>query len=155
AMSGQNAPHRASDDYVRKLFDDSAETFESNLEQLDYRAPQAVAQALTVRADGKFPTVLDGGCGTGLCGPLIRALCWHLVGVDLSEKMIEQAQARECYDELIASELTAFLHWRVRAFDAVVSADTLVYFGALDELFAAASDSLRERGLLIFTLEAL
>jgi predicted TPR repeat methyltransferase len=36
-----------------------------------------------------------------------------------------------------------------------VSADTLVYFGALDELFAAANESLRERGLLIFTLEAL
>jgi predicted TPR repeat methyltransferase len=155
AMSGKNAPARASDEYVRKLFDESAQTFDSNLEQLDYRAPQAVAQALTARADGKFPTVLDGGCGTGLCGPLIRALCWHLVGVDISEKMIERAQARECYDELVTSELTAFLHWRVRAFDAVVSADTLVYFGTLDELFAAANESLRERGLLIFTLEAL
>ena len=155
AMSGQNVPNRAADEYVRKLFDESAETFDTNLEKLEYRAPQAVAQALTSRADGKFPTVLDAGCGTGQCGPLIRALSWRLVGVDISEKMIERAQTRECYDELVTSELTAFLHWRMRAFDAVVSADTLVYFGALGQLFAAANESLRERGLLIFTLEAL
>ena len=155
AMSGRDAPSRASDEYVRQLFDESAESFDANLERLDYRAPQAIAEALTQRAGGKIPTVLDAGCGTGLCGPLIRALCDHLVGVDLSPKMIERASVRECYDELVASELTAFLHVRPRAFDAVVSADTLVYFGALGQLFAAANESLREGGWLIFTLEAL
>jgi predicted TPR repeat methyltransferase len=155
AMSGQNAPSRASDEYVRQLFDESAESFDANLERLDYRAPQAVANALTQKAHGKLQTVLDAGCGTGLCGPLIRALCEHLVGVDLSPKMMERASARKCYDELVATELTAFLRGRQRAFDAVVSADTLVYFGALDQVFAAANESLRDAGRLIFTLEAL
>ena len=35
----------------------------------------------------------------------------------------------------------------------IVSADTLVYFGALDEVIAAAAGALRPGGLLIFTLE--
>lgn len=155
AMSGRNVPSRASEEYIRRLFDESAESFDANLELLDYRAPPAVAKALAQRANGKIPMVLDAGCGTGQCGPLIREFCQHLVGVDLSSKMIERAQARECYDELVASEFTAFLGLRLRAFDAVISADTLVYFGALEQAFAAANESLRGAGWLIFTLEAL
>jgi predicted TPR repeat methyltransferase len=155
AMSGRNVPSRASDEYVREIFDESAESFDNNLERLDYRAPPAIAKALAQRADDKISTVLDAGCGTGLCGPLIRELCRSLVGVDLSAKAIERARARKCYDELVVSELTGFLHRRPRVFDAVICADTLVYFGALDQVFAAAKESLRDPGWLIFTLEAL
>lgn len=156
ATAGEGAPARAPDDYVRQLFDEAAETFDTNLGRLGYRAPEAVAQALSERVGGdKLATALDAGCGTGLCGPLVRAQCFHLVGVDISPNMIERATARNCYDELVVSELTAFLHWRVRAFDAVISADTLVYFGALEPVLAAAHGSLRDAGWLIFTLEAL
>jgi predicted TPR repeat methyltransferase len=155
ALSGRDVPSRASDEYVRGLFDESAGSFDVSLERLDYRAPSAIANALTQRADDKIQTVLDAGCGTGLCGPLVRESCQHLVGVDLSPKMIECARVRACYDELVAGELTAFLRQRPRAFDVMVSADTLVYFGALEGVFEAASESLRGAGRLIFTLEAL
>jgi predicted TPR repeat methyltransferase len=43
---------------------------------------------------------------------------------------------------------------RPRAFDAILSADTLVYFGALEAPLAAASLALRPGGTLIFTLES-
>lgn len=155
AMSGSDAPSRASDEYVRLLFDESADSFDSSLERLDYSAPATIAKALSQRVDGTIPTVLDAGCGTGLCGPLIRELCGHLVGVDLSPKMIQGARLRDCYDELVVSELTAFLHQRPRAFDVVVCADTLMYFGALEPVFEAASQSLHGARWLIFTLEAL
>jgi len=69
--------------------------------------------------------------------------------------MIERTRLRNCYDELVSSELTAFLLQRERAFDAIVSADTLIYFGALEHVFAAARQSLRGTGWLIFTVEAL
>jgi predicted TPR repeat methyltransferase len=39
------------------------------------------------------------------------------------------------------------------AFDVVLSADTLVYFGALEEALAAAHTCLRPGGLLLFTVE--
>jgi predicted TPR repeat methyltransferase len=155
AMSGSNAPSRASDEYVRMLFDEAAEGFDTSLERLEYRAPPAIAKALSQQASGKLATVLDAGCGTGLCGPLIRELCGHLVGVDLSQKMLERARARNCYDELLVAELTAFLRQRPRAFNAVVCADTLMYFGALEPVFAAARASLCGGGWFIFTLESL
>ncbi len=44
---------------------------------------------------------------------------------------------------------------RAGVFDAVVSADTLVYFGALEEPLSAARTALCDAGLLIFTLESL
>ena len=155
AMSGRNVPSRASDEYVRRTFDEAADSFDTNLGRLGYSAPPAVATALAALADGNTLAVLDAGCGTGLCGPLIRKHCQHLVGVDLSAKMVERARARGCYDELVISELTSFLGKQPRAFDAVVCADTLVYFGALEQAFAASHESLREGGWLIFTLEAL
>ncbi|MCX4239251.1 class I SAM-dependent DNA methyltransferase [Paraliomyxa miuraensis] len=53
--------------------------------------------------------VLDAGCGTGLCAPLLRPLARTLVGVDLSGKMLDQARRRGGYDELIEAELTEML----------------------------------------------
>ncbi len=156
ATSGQNVPQRAPDEYVRTLFDEAAPGFDARLEQLGYRAPQSVAGALAHHIQPtRLGSVLDAGCGTGLCAPTLRAHCQRLVGVDLSPNMIARAKERGCYDELVAAEIVAFMRAEPNAFDAVISADTLVYFGALEEPFSAARGALRRGGWLIFTLEAL
>jgi predicted TPR repeat methyltransferase len=69
--------------------------------------------------------------------------------------MIEKARARGAYDELVVQELVGFMGSRPAAFDAIVSADTLVYFGSLAEPLAAARMSLRQGGIFVFTLERL
>ena len=48
-----------------------------------------------------------------------------------------QAEARNVYDELVKCELTAYLRDSTAAFDVIVSADTLVYFGPLEDVVAA------------------
>ena len=97
--------------------------------------------------------MLDAGCGTGLCGPLIEPYARRLVGVDLSARMLDQARARNVYDEVVKGELTAFLRDFHAAYDVIVSADTLCYFGPLDEVAAAAAEVLRPGGSLVFTVE--
>ena len=57
------------------------------------------------------------------------------------------------YDALVKGELTAYLADSVGAFDLVVSADTLVYFGALEAVVGAAAAAMRPGGRLIFTVE--
>ena len=99
--------------------------------------------------------VLDAGCGTGLCGPLVAPYARRLVGVDLSEAMLARARARNVYDELVKRELTAYLRDSPGSFDVIVSADTLVYFGPLEEVAAAAANALRPGGVLVFTVEEL
>jgi predicted TPR repeat methyltransferase len=155
AVSGQNVPERASGAYVAQTFDRFADTFEQNLQQLQYRAPSLVAAALRYanRADQVREAVLDAGCGTGLCGPLLRPMARRLVGIDLSAGMIDKARDKNIYDELRVAELEAFMLEHPGAFDAVVAADTLVYFGALEKVFRAAWQTLRPSGSLIFTLE--
>ncbi len=157
AAAGEAVPDRASDDYVRKTFDQFADSFDEILVDLGYLAPQLVVDALErhshlLQATSE-PDILDAGAGTGLCGPLLRGRAGTLLGVDLSPGMLDKASARRVYDELVVMELCEFMRGRPTSFDVVVSADTLVYFGALEEAFAAAGTCLREGGLLVFTVE--
>ena len=157
ACSGNAVPGRASDAYVERIFDDFASSFDKKLGQLGYQAPEIVAALVADagRVAARGLDVLDAGCGTGLCGPLLAPYARRLVGVDLSAGMIARAAERQVYDELHKAELVAFLQDRPKAFDIVASADTLVYFGALDEVVGAAAAALRPGGLLVFTLERL
>lgn len=158
ASGAADAPQRADDAYVRQLFDKFAADFDQHLVgKLGYRAPEVLVAALTARLPPGTTglDVLDAGCGTGLCAPLLRPLARRLVGVDLSAGMVEKARLRGGYDQLEVAELTASLAARPAAWDVVLSADTLVYFGDLNAVLAAAAQSLRPGGWLAFTVEAL
>lgn len=155
ACSPEPPPERAADDYVEKTFDGFAASFDAKLAQLGYRAPELVAETLMSRlGDGTGRSCLDAGCGTGLCGPLVKARFAHLAGVDLSAGMLAKAQARGCYDELAQAELTSFLQQHPGRYDAVMSADTLCYFGAVDGVIQAAHAALKPGGVFVFTVEA-
>lgn len=155
ACSGRDVPPRASDKFIEQTFDGFAASFDSKLAQLLYRAPELVAGMLADSEVGviRHLDILDAGCGTGLCGPLIAPYARRLVGVDLSERMLAQARARGVYDELVKGELIAYLAGATEAFDVIVSADTLVYFGPLDGVAAAAVNALRPGGRFVFTVE--
>lgn len=153
-----DAPSRASDAYVRDVFDGFAESFDEQLlNNLGYRAPEVLIEALNevLPAAMQRLHVLDAGCGTGLCAPLVRAQARRLVGVDLSGGMIEKARMRGGYDELEVAELTAWLCAHPAEFDLVISADTLVYFGDLLPVLVATAASLYRGGWVGFTLEAI
>ena len=156
ACTGEGAPERASDAYVEKLFDHFAPTFDVKLSSLHYRAPQVVADAVAAALPPPARSLLvaDIGCGTGLCGPLLRPWARRLAGCDLSGAMLERASERGAYDELHKAELTAFLRERPDEFDLIVSADTLNYFGELREVARAVHGALRAGGIVVFTLEA-
>ncbi len=156
ACSGSDVPDRCPDRFVTETFDGFADSFDAKLQQLSYKAPELVAAAAArhLGPPGARLAVVDAGCGTGLCGPLLKPHARHLVGVDLSAPMLSKARAREVYDELVAGELVSFLAGRPACAEALVSADTLCYFGRLEPFAAAARTALRDGGLLVFTVEA-
>jgi predicted TPR repeat methyltransferase len=153
SVGGEDIPDRASDAYVRTTFDNYAKSFDESLARLEYIAPRKVADEVLAFAGDRQLDVLDVGCGTGLCGPLLRPVANSLVGIDLSSAMLKKAQQREVYDDLAEAELTTYLLAADAQYDVIICVDTLVYFGKIDEAIAAASKCLRAGGCLVFTLE--
>ena len=154
ACSGKEVPLRASDEYVEKHFDKFAPNFDSNLQNLSYRGPDMIAGVLLgAAARNSTLAVLDAGCGTGLCAPILAPYAQRLTGVDLSAVMLEKAKKCGLYHELVKCEITKYLAEYPDSFDLVAAADTLIYFGALEQLFAAGYAALRPGGLFVFTVE--
>lgn len=159
------ATARAREDYVKVAFDSFAANFDQTLENLQYAVPQLIGdraqqwaaeltqQSATSDSETTKLAIVDLGCGTGLCGPLLRPIAESLIGVDLSPNMLIMAQTRELYDSLVEAELTAYLQDLTEPQDLLVSADTLNYIGDLASTFVAAADVLRPGGRLIFSLE--
>jgi predicted TPR repeat methyltransferase len=157
ACTGQGVPTRASDAYVQLVFDRFSDSFDSRLAMLGYQAPTLVAEAVSdiLGAAAAGLEVLDAGCGTGLCAPLLKPFASRLTGIDLSEGMLSKARGRGQYDALQQAELTTYMRQHAAHYDLIVSADTLVYFGALDDAMGAAAHALRPGGHLCFTVESL
>ncbi len=147
-------PSRASDDYVRSLFDSFAATFDRKLATLQYNGPDLLEHEVhAANPAGKLLTIIDAGCGTGLCGHFLRRHASTLIGVDLSPLMVEKAKERAVYDELITGELTAFFETYPQKADMIMLGDTLCYFGDLVAVMAGAAQRLNMGGHLIFTVE--
>jgi predicted TPR repeat methyltransferase len=157
ALGESPAPLRASDACVVHLFDAFACEFDSTLKALEYRGPELITGLVrnTFGEPAAVLDVLDAGCGTGLCGERLRPWAKRLVGVDLSGGMLVNARARDLYDELVRTEVSAYLAAHPAAFDVIVFCDSLNYFGDLEQVTTAASRALRPAGRLVFTLEAM
>jgi len=156
ACLGHGAPPKAPAAYVQQIFDDMASSFDAHLvESLEYRAPGLLCDALCAVLPPPVSAldILDAGCGTGLCAPLLRPYALHLTGVDLSAGMLARAGGQHAYDDLVQAELTDFMDRKAEAYDVIASADTLCYFGDLAPVFQVAAKALRPSGVLAFTLE--
>lgn len=148
ALGLARPPDRASQAHMEQLYAERAPTWPHTQ---GYRAPQLVAKALTDRMSAPGD-VLDAGCGTGLVGPLVRPVARTLVGVDLSPAMVGRARETGIYDELVVGDLIEHLRARPGAYDAIASAATLIHFGDLEPVLAAAVQALRHAGLFAFTV---
>ncbi|MCO4089948.1 MAG: tetratricopeptide repeat protein [Limnohabitans sp.] len=154
ALSPQQPVVNAPLAYVEKLFDQYAEDFEAHLvAQLGYQGHSVLLQQLPVEPTRRFERVWDLGCGTGLCGPLVRHRADHLTGVDLSSAMVAKAQSLGVYDSLHAQELVTFLQQNTTQADLVLAADVFIYVGWLEAAFEALSPRMQPGGWLAFTVE--
>ncbi|WP_136679216.1 tetratricopeptide repeat protein [Neptunomonas sp. XY-337] len=144
-------------DYIESVFDNCADKFESHLvNTLSYSAHQHVA-SLTAQFLSLPPVeLLDLGCGTGLVGKELRKALptCALAGVDLSANMLKLAEEQSIYNRLIQSDIDSLLN-DTPPFSGITAADTVIYFGALEPLFAGVSRSLLAKGIFVFNTEKL
>ena len=156
----QTAPSSAPQHYVQALFDGYADNFDSHLVNvLGYKTHVLLNQHLqTVAPARRFESTLDLGCGTGLCGGLIHPHTTHLVGVDLSQQMLDKAAQLGVYDELAQGDIVEHLRKKIAAHtpphDLVMATDVFVYIGDLKPTFEATHAAMQAGGIFCFSAEA-
>ena len=151
---------RASNSYVKSLFDDYAANFEHSLvQELGYtgyeRLRRGFDKALgNVSQVPVFAKVVDAGCGTGLVGEQFRNVSQYLIGVDLSQAILSQAvKARPgLYNETVKGDVTQVFR-DYKPIDLIIAADSYIYFGDLVPLFESMREGLQNGGYAAFTLE--
>jgi len=161
ALGGTPPPDRASSTYVTEVFDGYARRFEASLFALGYRVPgvmlRMIERALPEVAAGeaRLGPVLDLGCGTGLMGATLHDLLGGpLVGVDMSARMIEEARQKRVYSRLKCCDIESALAAETDAYDVILLADVLCYFGELRALWPLLRARLSDTGILLFSVEA-
>jgi predicted TPR repeat methyltransferase len=154
AVNRAAVPAMPPPEYVERLFDDYADAFESHLVgALHYRGHEELMRRVRDAAGARFGAALDLGCGTGLCGPLLKEIAGRVDGVDVSAAMLDKARALEVYDRLEHVELVEHLARTERRYDLVLAADVFIYVGALEAVFAGVRRVLEPAGVFAFTVE--
>lgn len=142
--------------YVTDLFDNYALHYDNHLSDvLDYQLPKRLSHMISslLHLAPSSSLTLDLGCGTGLCADALRPISRELVGIDLSQNMLDQASKKSRYDRLLCSNIETLQHEYARRCDLLLCADTLPYIGDLTKLFIAASEYLKTNGYWIFSIE--
>ena len=153
SLRGGATPAAPPRHYVEMLFDGYADGFDEHLVGvLNYRAHRVLAEGV-LALDRRFACALDLGCGTGLCGALVRPLVDRLEGVDLSGNMVAVAQERGIYDRLAQDDVVHYLDNATRRYDLVLAADVFIYVGALGPVFAAVARLMDAGGVFCFSVE--
>ncbi|HTM64644.1 MAG TPA: tetratricopeptide repeat protein [Gammaproteobacteria bacterium] len=142
--------------YIQSLFDSYADYYDAHMRtHLHYQVPEKLFEAVEtagVLSHGKVD-IVDIGCGTGLSGELFKPYAKKMIGVDLSDKMLEAAAQKNIYDELVSANIVNWLNDQKEKCDLVLAGDVLVYFGELEELIAGVKNILRPQGYFAFNVE--
>lgn len=156
ALRDETPPPRAPDAFITQLYGQFASFYDENMSgELEYQAPDAIGGLVERTFGGRRNLdVIELGCGTGLCGVVLRPWARQLTGVDLSPAMLDRARARGLYDALQLAEITRYLAAESSGpVDLIVACDTLIYFGDLRQVVQPAVRRLAPGGVIAFTVE--
>jgi predicted TPR repeat methyltransferase len=153
-MDEQAPPEKFPDEWVRQTYETKARTWDEDAARPghEFLGPRHVREAFERWAGARVGMdILDLGCGTGACGEFLRARARRLIGVDLSDAMLQVARSKRLYDELHTADVVAYLNTVAGGCDAIVASGVVIFFGDLAPLFAAAQRALRPGGAFIFS----
>ena len=178
-----DTPDCAPASYVADLFDHYCTNgYDAHmLDSLSYAVPDLLYDRIVDALEGggattdhkslryaklKSGTVIDLGCGTGLCARRLQQdICAdaRFLGCDLSTAMVLAAQElqakdgeRALYESVAVADCVQFLHGlETRSADLVIAGDVLVYIGSLTALFQEVKRVLKPGAMFAFTVETL
>jgi len=143
-------------EYIAAIFDQYSSDFEQHLKKLAYNAPTLLREELELinKDKKKFTNTIDLGCGTGLSGIDFREITCRLSGIDLSEKMINEAKKKNIYDQLTVGSISS-LNAITDRFDLIIATDLFIYIGNLDEVFDTVLKIASNGAYFLFSVESI
>ncbi len=151
---GETPPHQPIE-LNRALFDGMAEVYDQHIVRgLGYRLPKIVADRILERYPDRHLNVLDLGCGTGLLGACLGRLDGFLIGVEISQKMIDQAARHKVYDRFHTVDINDALAATPEAqYEVLAALDVFIYSGDLTRAVQDAHRILQPAGDFWFSCE--
>lgn len=139
--------------YARGLFDAFAPTYDETMQQLEAKGLSYATDYLNQTAREKYAHVLDLACGTGQFAELFQKKYDELTGVDISEKMLDLARAKNRYTRLIQNDVISFLETDTVKYDLILAVELTNYLSELTTFFTQTAKHLMPDGLFVMTNE--
>jgi predicted TPR repeat methyltransferase len=154
-----NAIPKSAED-AQQEYDQISHTYDNFVQSASYQSPKAVAELLekfVLRDDNNClqnGAILDAGCGTGLLGlELARHGFSNIMGFDVSQNMLKEAEAKAVYANLVRADLLGSLPWTEQYFSAIVCIGVFSRFSEeqILEILTEFSRVVQKGGLIIFS----
>ena len=132
---------------LEKLYDKWAKNYDKDME-LDYSwlGPEYTVKFLTKYVKNT-EKILDAGCGTGIIGELLHQKKFNnITGIDLSQKMLEEAEKKQVYSQLLHLSLEDAYKLEPLYFDAIISVGVFTLGHAAPEAIKPLLTSLKSKG---------
>lgn len=118
--------HAESVEEQQEAYDSWATKYEADLCAMGYRIPSMIAAAFVRYVPPGTSPVLDAGCGGGIQAEPLSMLGFEsIVGIDLSEGMLDVARSKKIYAELKQATLGERLDFPNDYFGAIISSGTI------------------------------
>jgi predicted TPR repeat methyltransferase len=135
------------------LYDDWAANYEIDLCAMGYRIPAVAAAIFSRFVPLDCGPILDAGCGGGIqAEPLHLAGYSPIIGIDLSQGMLDVAKEKGFYHELHRMALGGKLAFDDEYFSVVFSTGTITPKHAPPESFEDLIRITKTGGLIIFSM---
>ncbi|MBT4511512.1 MAG: class I SAM-dependent methyltransferase [Chloroflexi bacterium] len=138
---------------LQEAYDTWAETYEQDMFDLGYKIPVVMSGLIGryVRPNGA--SILDAGTGTGLLGETMTVLGYrNLTGIDLSQRMLKEADKKDVYQILRQMTLGNRLDFPDNTFDATISQGVFSVGHAPARAFTELIRVTKTGGYIIFSV---
>lgn len=146
-------PHTTPTPMVKEEFNPRAMDYAYQEFSRGYRGHEILATHL-LHMPHYDRAICDIGCGTGICGPLMRPYASRMTGIDISPAMLEVAKRYpiQTYDEFIEIDLRDhLLNTQGNPYDIISALNVLPIVGGLAPVMDGVKNALRHEGQFIFT----